>query len=144
MGGAQVEILLEVIETSQGDGISIQIVQPVHDPESGHDPPIELLYQSDLSRISLLMGAGVINGDGSAFLVDHILLLAVEGFLSLETAGVGAVIGHFVVFDMGSHDGVEDLAGTGINGLFNPVDEGRGWRMIVGLEWRQAQDTQGI
>jgi hypothetical protein len=31
----EVEILLEVIETSQGNGISVKIVEPVHAPKHG-------------------------------------------------------------------------------------------------------------
>lgn len=33
----EVEILLKIIETSQGNGISVQIVEPVHAPKHGLD-----------------------------------------------------------------------------------------------------------
>jgi hypothetical protein len=56
----KVKILLEIIETSQSNGISIKIVEPVHAPKHGHHPAIKLLDKSNLLGVGLLMGTRVI------------------------------------------------------------------------------------
>jgi hypothetical protein len=39
------------------DGETDEIVEPIHQPEDRHDPPVELSHKGDLTGVSLLMCA---------------------------------------------------------------------------------------
>ena len=51
---AEVEILLKIVKAGECNGISVKVVEPVHGPQHGHDPTIELLYKSNFSRVGFL------------------------------------------------------------------------------------------
>lgn len=104
LGRGEVQICFEVIETGESDGVAIQIVEPVHDPKSGHDPSIEFLDQGDFGRVGLFVCAGVIDGDGLAFLVDDIFGLVVTRLFNLDEQGGIVVVGNLLGVVRGSHD----------------------------------------
>lgn len=39
---------------------SYQVVEPVHQPQDGHDPFVQLANEGDLARIGFLVGARVV------------------------------------------------------------------------------------
>jgi hypothetical protein len=78
--GVEAEILLEVVKTSESNGVTVQVVQPVHRPQHRHDPSIKLLDERDFPGVRLLVGTRVIrllnnrNGLEDTLIPGHLLL----------------------------------------------------------------------
>jgi hypothetical protein len=81
--GREVELFLKVIQPSDGDGIPIKIVEPIHDPEHGEDDPIQLANKSNFGGIGLAASACVISRCRSmAFMFLQVMTLALLLVLS--------------------------------------------------------------
>lgn len=57
----ELELLLQIVKSSNGDCVAVKVVEPVHDPENGKDNPIKLADKLNLSRISFLVRSSVIH-----------------------------------------------------------------------------------
>ena len=97
----QVEVFFEVVKARKSDCIAIQIVQPVHDPQCGHDPHVELADKFDFGRIGLLVRAGVVERllGGGLFVIEHSeLRLNVFGLVELDFSSRGLWVDLLVEF----------------------------------------------
>ncbi|KAI6749917.1 hypothetical protein HG531_007182 [Fusarium graminearum] len=99
-GSFEVEIFFKIIQSSQSNGISIKIVEPVHAPKHRHHPSVKLLDQCDFLGVCLLMGTRVI----CLFIRgDRLLWVLILEDLRL---GISVDVGLFITVVLG-HDGEE-------------------------------------
>lgn len=79
---SKIQILFEIIDSGQCNGIAIKVIQPIHRPQHGHDPSVKLLDESDLLRVGLFVSARVVDAfdlrNRFAHLRVRIGLLALE------------------------------------------------------------------
>jgi hypothetical protein len=54
LSAREIEVLFKIVETGKGDGVAVEIVEPVHGPKHGHDPAVEFLHEGNFSGVGFL------------------------------------------------------------------------------------------
>lgn len=59
---AEIELLLDVVEACHSDDVTIEIVEPIHDPEKREHNPVDLAGELDFSWANVPRRACLIKG----------------------------------------------------------------------------------